>query len=172
MSAHWCRVRASACVWCLAVLIWCKMSSVSCSYADILIKSIEYFHLSTNVLEKCLSVWCIMHVTLHFYGRLTPFPEITLPYLCASVCMQGLLGRWLPEHFLQLKQINALIYISLWELGYWWCIHLCDCVCVWERDSEHERETNFILHLFCVLFKFSPLEKLAPQFAYNWILLQ
>ncbi len=28
------------------VIIWCKMSSVSCSYADILIKSIKYLYIS------------------------------------------------------------------------------------------------------------------------------
>ncbi len=60
---------------------------------------------------------CIIHATLHVYGRLMTFPEITLLYVPASVCMQGLPGLWLPEDFLQLKQINALIYISLWELG-------------------------------------------------------
>lgn len=59
-----------------------------------------------------------LYITLHLYGRLTVFPETTLLYVRASVCMQVLPGLWLPGHFLQLKQINAFIYISLWELGY------------------------------------------------------
>ncbi len=89
------------------------MSSVSCSYTDILIESIEYLYISW----KNVYLYDVLYMQPYIYGRLMTFPEITLLYVRASVCMQGLPGLWLPEHFLQLKQINALIYISLWELG-------------------------------------------------------
>ncbi len=44
------------------------------------------------------------------------FPEITL-LMCVRVFVCKGCRVWLPEDFLQLKQINALIYISPWELG-------------------------------------------------------